>query len=525
MPAHVVERPDDAVPAADDDERLVVHFGEEVGPGRGRVLLPPDDEPVAPEPALALELVDRRVVVGPAGQQRGGPVRAANGRDLLGRERRRGHRRCSWDQPSGTVLRGSRNGIAAVRAGHVPPSGATISQLVAGIGEADRDPDVADVLLEPGRPDQVGHGADRLAARQRVALARELERERVAGDLDADQLAVDARHADLLERRLADVVGVLRLDEPLETHDLERGVVDGHVRAVVEDAGLDPACLARGDRADVVRLAGVHDPVPQVAATRRIAQVDLVADLAGPARPADDDRDAVDLGRQRPVVLDVVDGRAEQRPHDVLRLRALDLDGIDLGLADLDVHPGMRRDPARPQPGVRVGQRQPPSIGLDAQQDRVVDDPAVLGRDEHVLALADGAFRQVATGQHVGEGRRIRAGDLDDPLDRHVPHGHVVEQRPVLLDRVGVIARQVHVVVDVVGAATRGQGLLEERRAPVPRPEVQRRRIGRGRGRGRAGHPGNLTADSGRRRVRGVGCAVVRRSRGRSRARARARPG
>ena len=129
--ADVVERPDHAVTGADDDERLVVHLGQEVGPGRRRVLLPPDDEPVAPEPALALEVVDRRVVIGPPGQQRGGPVRAADGGDLLGRERGRGHPGGSG-QPSGTVLRGSRNGIAAVRAGQMPPSGATISSSLPG---------------------------------------------------------------------------------------------------------------------------------------------------------------------------------------------------------------------------------------------------------------------------------------------------------------------------------------------------------------------------------------------------------
>ena len=90
---------------------------------------------------------------------------------------------------------------------------------------------------------------------ERVALARELERERVAGNLDPDELAADALRPDRLEGVLADVVGRLRFDEPLEPHDLERVVVDRHVRAVVEDAGLDPARLARGDRADPVRLA------------------------------------------------------------------------------------------------------------------------------------------------------------------------------------------------------------------------------------------------------------------------------
>ena len=70
-------------------------------------------------------------------------------------------------------------------------------------------------------------------------------------------------------------------------------------------------------------------------------------------------------------------------------------------------------------------------------------------------------------------------GDLDDALDRDVPQRHIVQQRPVLLDRVGVVARQVHVVVDVVGAAAGLEGLLEERRAAVPRPEIEGRRVGR----------------------------------------------
>src|SRR5262245_63890631 len=112
----------------------------------------------------------------------------------------------------------------------------------------------------------------------RGQLARDLERQRLAGELDPDELAVDAPDPDLLERRLADVVGRLRLDEPLEAHDLERVVLDRHVRAVVEDAGLDPAGLDGRHRPDAELPAGLEHAVPQVAAARRVAKVDLVAD-------------------------------------------------------------------------------------------------------------------------------------------------------------------------------------------------------------------------------------------------------
>src|SRR5436190_360666 len=164
---------------------------------------------------------------------------------------------------------------------------------------------------------------DPAPARQGVALARELERKGVACDLDADELSIHAPRADRLERGLADVVRLLLLDEPLEAGDVERRVIDRHVRAIVEDARLDPASLARRDRPDAVRLARLEHAVPQVATARRVAQVDLIADLARPAGPADHDGNAVDLGRERPVVLDVVDGEAEDGSQRVARLRAL----------------------------------------------------------------------------------------------------------------------------------------------------------------------------------------------------------
>jgi hypothetical protein len=88
---------------------------------------------------------------------------------------------------------------------------------------------------------------------------------------------------------------------------------------------------------------------------------------------------------------------------------------------------------------------------LEADQDRVVDDAAVLVGDERVLALLDGALVKVARREHVGERERVRPGDLDLALGApHVPQRHALEQLPVLLHRIPVVPRVVVVVVDAV---------------------------------------------------------------------------
>ena len=87
--------------------------------------------------------------------------------------------------------------------------------------------------------------------------------------------------------------------------DVERRVLDRHVVAVVEDPGLQPSLVARRDRPDLVRAAGVHNPVPQLRATRAVAQVDLEAELARPSRARDDDRDVPELALPTPVVPEV----------------------------------------------------------------------------------------------------------------------------------------------------------------------------------------------------------------------------
>src|SRR5207302_3313247 len=114
--------------------------------------------------------------------------------------------------------------------------------------------------------------------------------------LDADQLAPHALCLDALERLAADEVGgSVELDQPLHARDLERVVLEPHVRSVVEDPSLDPARLARCDGHDPIRLAGGHDPLPELITSTAIAQVDLVPDLGGPTGAADHDWDVSEL--------------------------------------------------------------------------------------------------------------------------------------------------------------------------------------------------------------------------------------
>ena len=86
----------------------------------------------------------------------------------------------------------------------------------------------------------------------------------------------------------------------------------------------------------------------------------------------------------------------------------------------------------------------------EAEEDRVVEDAALGRGDEDVLALVDGAFVQVARDEHVRERESVGTSDLDLPLDADVPQRDAVQELPVLLYRVPVVARVVHVVVEAV---------------------------------------------------------------------------
>src|SRR6266540_6540216 len=98
-------------------------------------------------------------------------------------------------------------------------------------------------------------------------------------NLDARELPLDAHFLDSREGLLPDEVRLLfEVDEPPEV-DLVRVVLERHVGAVVQDPRLDPSDLGGRDRPDVVLLARLHDPVPQLEASAPVEEIDLVPDL------------------------------------------------------------------------------------------------------------------------------------------------------------------------------------------------------------------------------------------------------
>ena len=86
--AHVVEGADHVVAAADQDDGLAHHRLQPERAGLREVLLARDQEPVAAEPVLLLEVEDRLVLVAAARQQRRAAVRAADGGELVWRQDR-----------------------------------------------------------------------------------------------------------------------------------------------------------------------------------------------------------------------------------------------------------------------------------------------------------------------------------------------------------------------------------------------------------------------------------------------------
>src|SRR3989475_3434856 len=346
----------------------------------------------------------------------------------------------------------------------------------ADVGVYDGQHRVPNVRLQPrgvdcgrdpaDRPSPGGHGP-----------FRHVEFDGLAVDLNPDQFPLRAFVLDALEGGFADEVArLVEVDGPPES-DFVRVVLDCHVRAVVQDARLDAADI-RGTRGpEVVLLPRLDDRVPEMPALRTVEQIQLVSDLAGPTGASDEERDPVELRPEKEVIRQGRNLLAEQVGHQGFRLRTLDLERRGVRLPDRHLHAGVTRDALRPEEDVAVREGDPEPVLLEAEEDGIVQDAAVLVRDEDVLPLADLALRHVPRGEELHERESVGSADLDVAFDRHVPQGDVFEQMPIFLHGIVVIAREEGVVVHSVGLAACLPRLVEERGPTETRTALNERHV------------------------------------------------
>src|SRR5918997_1503125 len=229
----------------------------------------------------------------------------------------------------------------------------------------------ADVLVQSRRvagggdlPYPLAVLVDREVVDHRAVVVRP---ELATPELDADQLAADPLLADLPEGLLADKVLLLReLDHPLvAVADLVGVGVVPHVAAQGQNTALDPAYVARPDRAYPVRLAGLQYPVPELEAVAAgVLEVEFVAELPGVTAARDDQVHPVELPVDHVIVGDLQDALAEQVGHDLLGFWPLNLHRAHVGLSDLHVHPRVVSETLGPEQHVAVVQGEPEVVLL-----------------------------------------------------------------------------------------------------------------------------------------------------------------
>src|SRR2546426_5695284 len=342
--------------------------------------------------------------------------------------------------------------------------------------ERGRHPRISDVLLQSRRHRERRQDSDLLPVLpNRPGMREPGPDDLISGDFYADEFPRWSLLLDFLQRHTSDeVVFLLEVDEPTQP-GLVRVVFQVDVGRIVQDARLDPTVLGGTRGPEVEGFPGVHDSVPQVRPAAPIPEIDLVPDFGGPSRPRHEHRDAIDRRLQEVIVLEIQNPRTDERLEQRLRFRALDLHRRNIRLAKLDVEVRVVGDPFGPEDHVAVRRGEPEPVLREPREDRVVDETALLVRQDDVLRLAHLARAEVAGRQVLHELVPVGPADLHLSFASHVPDGHVIHEVPVFLDGIREIAWNVHLVVQVVPVATRALCRVEERRLPVPWAEIERR--------------------------------------------------
>ena len=187
------------------------------------------------------------------------------------------------------------------------------------------------------------------------------------------------------------------------------------------------------DDAEVVRLPGLQHRRPHLLGVQGgVAQVDLVALLAGEPGLGHHDREPGDLSLHQPVGGQAGDLGTEQVGHQVDRPGALHLDRRHVDLVDLDVEGLTDLHPLQPQHQIGIRQAEPELVLGDPQQHGIVEDPALLVAEDDVAGAHHRDLRRVPGDHQVDERLGVGALHPDLALDRDVPQRDVVDQRVVL---------------------------------------------------------------------------------------------
>src|SRR5437867_4816368 len=261
------------------------------------------------------------------------------------------------------------------------------------------------------------------------------------GDFHDDEFSRRAVLLDLLQRLLPDeVVFLIEVDQPSQAC-LVWVVIQVDVGGIVQDARLDPTVFGGAGGPKVEPLAGSHHALPKISAPASVAQVDLVSDFGGPAGPRHEDRDSIDLRVEEMIVREIQDAWTGEGTEKILRFWSLDLHRGDVGFLDLDIEVGVVCDAFGPEEHVAVRGREPEPVFLEAGEDRVVDDAALLIRQHDVLRLADLAGAQIPRRQAFYELVADGALDLDPSFASDVPYADFIQAVPLLFHGFPELAR------------------------------------------------------------------------------------
>ena len=118
------------------------------------------------------------------------------------------------------------------------------------------------------------------------------------------------------------------------------------------------------------------------------------------------------------------------------------------------IETALRRDCARPELDVGIGDRQPVHIIGPFQQNWVIDDRASVVADRHILALSLHTFGEIARTQDLRQTPGIRPLELNLPLGADIPLSNAIDGPVIFGFGIAKPCRQQHLIVDRKGSHT-----------------------------------------------------------------------